>query len=65
MFTSMDLEQKISNLLAEREQKLAAEKEAHNRIIVIDRTVKSLKRVLKEAEEIINDKVEELETVAE
>ena len=61
----MDLEQKISNLLAEREQKVNAEKEAHNRIIVIDRTVKSLKRVLKEAEEIINEKVEEPETIVE
>lgn len=57
----MDLQKKLDELLTEREQKLIAEKEAHNRIIVIDRTVKSLKRVLKEAEEIINDKVEMLE----
>lgn len=57
----MDLEQKITDLLQERDERIKAAKEAHNRIIVIDRTVKSLKRVLKEVEEIINDKVEMLE----
>lgn len=54
----MDLEQKISNLLAEREQKVAAEKEAHNRIIVIDRTIKKLERAKKDIEHILNVKEE-------
>lgn len=38
----MDINKAITDLLAERELRQAAEIEAHNRIIVIDRTVKKL-----------------------
>lgn len=56
----MDVNKAINDLLAERELKAAAEIEAHNRIIVIDRTVKKLERAKQNIEQILNGK-EELE----
>lgn len=50
----MDLEHKIQLLLTEKEEKIKTEIEAHKRIIEIDRQVKSLKRLLKEASDILD-----------
>lgn len=50
----MDLENKISQLLTEKEEKIKVEIDAHKRIIEIDRQVKSLKRLLKEASDILD-----------
>lgn len=58
MFNSMDVNKAITDLLAERELKAAAEIEAHNRIIVIDRTIKKLERAKKDIEHILNVKEE-------
>lgn len=57
----MDVNKAINDLLAERELKAAAEIEAHNRIIVIDRTVRKLERAKQNIEQILNGK-EGLET---
>lgn len=51
----MDLEHKIQLLLTEKEEKIKVEIEAHKRIIEIDRQVKSLKRLLKEADDILSE----------
>lgn len=50
----MDITKKIESLLTEKEEKIKIEIEAHKRIIEIDRQVKSLKRLLKEASDILD-----------
>jgi hypothetical protein len=57
-FNNMDIQKKIDDLLQEKDERIKAEIEAHQRIIVIDRTVKSLRRALKDVEEILSDKTE-------
>jgi sugar-specific transcriptional regulator TrmB len=52
----MDLQEKLSEFLKEREDLKKAESEAHLRILQIDRTVKKLRNVIKDAEEILSDK---------
>lgn len=51
----MDISKKIESLLTEKEEKIKVEIEAHKRIIEIDRQVKSLKRLLKEADDILSE----------
>lgn len=57
----MDINQKIDELLAEKEEKIKAEITAHARIIVIDKQVKQLRRALKEVDEILNPGFEVVE----
>lgn len=53
----MDLIEKLNDFLKEREACAKAEQEAHDRIIQIDRTTKKLRNLIRDAEEILNDKV--------
>lgn len=53
----MDISKKIDELLAEKEEKVKAEIEAHRRVIEIDKQVKSLKRVLKDINDILSPEI--------
>lgn len=50
----MDITKKIEELLNEKEEKVEIEIAAHKRIIEIDRQVKSLRRVLKDVNDILS-----------
>lgn len=50
----MDINQKIDELLIEKDNCSGAERIAHARIIQIDKQVKALRRALKEVDEILN-----------
>jgi hypothetical protein len=62
----MDLQARMQELIDEREACAKAEATAHARILTIDRTVKKLRNVIKDAEEILSDKtsVETLQDIS-
>lgn len=63
-FTSMDINKKIEDLKAERNEQLAIEEKAHNRAIEINRQIGKLETALKRVGEILfEDAKEEKETV--